>query len=137
LTLPSMARPNSHATRRMPVPNDQRIDPGATAPPNDGYSKDNPYKRFDLGNGPVSPRAFLGQEGTIFWNTGDEHDEFGHITEDPVVRDAMMEKRFAKLDLAAGEMPSEETAKYFAPKGAPTVIVSWGSTKGALLDALD
>jgi len=26
---------------------------------------------------------------------------------------------------------------YFGPKGASTVIVSWGSTKGALLDALD
>ena len=27
--------------------------------------------------------------------------------------------------------------RYFGPKDAPTVIVSWGSTKGALLDALD
>src|SRR6266700_2640156 len=89
---------NSYATVGVPDLSDLRVDRGATAPANDGYSKDNPYKRFDLGNGPVSPRAFLGQEGTIFWNTGDEHDEFGHITEDPVVRDAMMEKRFAKLD---------------------------------------
>src|SRR6266700_3074757 len=128
---------NSYATVGVPDLSDLRVDRGATAPANDGYSKDNPYKRFDLGNGPVSPRAFLGQEGTIFWNTGDEHDEFGHITEDPVVRDAMMEKRFAKLDLAAREIPSEEKVKYFGPKGAPTVIVSWGSTKGALLDALD
>ena len=128
---------NSYATVGVPDLSDLRVDRGATAPPNDGYSKDNPYKRFDLGNGPVSPRAFLGQEGTIFWNTGDEHDEFGHITEDPVVRNAMMEKRFAKLDLAAREIPSDMKATYFGPKGAPTVIVSWGSTKGALLDALD
>ncbi|HWM50411.1 MAG TPA: 2-oxoglutarate ferredoxin oxidoreductase subunit alpha, partial [Thermoplasmata archaeon] len=90
-----------------------------------------------LGNGPVSPRALLGQEGTIFWNTGDEHDELGHITEDPGLRNAMMEKRFAKLDLAAKEIPADVKLKYFGPKDASTVIVSWGSTKGALLDALD
>src|SRR5438132_9060855 len=43
------------------------------------------------------PRALLGQEETIFWNTGDEHDELGHITEDSGLRNAMMETRFAKL----------------------------------------
>src|SRR5207253_1007889 len=61
----------------------------------------------------------------------------GHITEDPGLRNAMMEKRFAKLDLAAQEIPQDVKLKYFGPKDAGTVIVSWGSTKGALLDALD
>ena len=128
---------NSYATIAPPNLSDLRIDRGLVANGNNGYSKDNPYKRFDLGNGPVSARALLGQEGTIFWNTGDEHDEMGHITEDPGLRNAMMEKRFAKLDLAAQEIPQDVKLKYFGPKDAGTVIVSWGSTKGALLDALD
>jgi len=128
---------NSYATTPVPDLSDLRIDRGAVVNGNNGYTTENPYKRFDLGNGPVSPRAFLGQPGTIFWNTGDEHEEHGHITEDPMVRDAMMEKRFAKLDLAAKEIPQGVKLRYFGPKDAPTVIVSWGSTKGALLDALD
>src|SRR5216117_2005601 len=128
---------NSYATIAPPDLSDLRIERGALAFGNNGYSKENPYKRFDLGNGPVSPRALLGQEETIFWNTGDEHDELGHITEDPGLRNAMMEKRFAKLDLAAKEIPQDVKLKYFGPKDAGTVIVSWGSTKGALLDALD
>src|SRR5438094_572418 len=128
---------NSYATTPVPDLSDLRIDRGAVVNGNNGYTTENPYKRFDLGNGPVSPRAFLGQLGTIFWNTGDEHEEHGHITEDPMVRDAMMEKRFAKLDLAAKEIPQGVKLRYFGPKDAPTVIVSWGSTKGALLDALD
>ena len=128
---------NSYATIPVPDLSDLRIDRGSLAPANDGYSTANPYKRFDLGNGPVSPRALLGQEGTVFWNTGDEHDELGHITEDPGLRNAMMEKRFAKLDLAAREIPSDAKVTYFGPRDATTVIVSWGSTKGALLDALD
>src|SRR5438309_2548962 len=128
---------NSYATTTVPDLPDLRIDRGVLANGSNGYSKENPYKRFDLGNGPVSPRAFLGQEGTMFWNTGDEHEEHGHITEDPAVRDAMMEKRFAKLDLAAKEIPRDVKMRYFGPKDATTLIVSWGSTKGALLDALD
>src|SRR2546422_730278 len=128
---------NSYATTPVPDLSDLRIDRGAIVNGNNGYTTENPYKRFDLGNGPVSPRAFLGQPGTIFWNTGDEHEEHGHITEDPMVRDAMMEKRFAKLDLAAKEIPQDVKFRYFGPKDAGTVIVSWGSTKGALLDALD
>src|SRR5712691_3719286 len=128
---------NSYATIAAPDLSDLRIERGALVLANNGYSKENPYKRFDLGNGPVSPRALLGQEGTIFWNTGDEHDEMGHITEDPGLRNVMMEKRFAKLDLAAREIPADVKMTYFGPKGAGTVIVSWGSTEGALLDALD
>ncbi|TLZ56680.1 MAG: 2-oxoacid:acceptor oxidoreductase subunit alpha [Methanobacteriota archaeon] len=128
---------NSYATIAPPDLSDLRIERGALALANNGYSKEDPYKRFDLGNGPVSPRALLGQEGTIFWNTGDEHDEMGHITEDPGLRNAMMEKRFAKLDLAAREIPADVKMNYFGPKDAGTVIVSWGSTKGAVLDALD
>src|SRR5438046_5823183 len=73
---------NSYATIAPPDLSDLRIERGALAFGNNGYSKEHPYKRFDLGNGPVSPRALLGQEETIFWNTGDEHDELGHITED-------------------------------------------------------
>src|SRR5438128_118738 len=53
------------------------------------------------------------------------------------LRNAMMEKRFAKLDLASREIPDDVKMAYFGPKDAGTVIVSWGSTKGALLDALD
>jgi len=128
---------NSYATVPVPDLSDLRIDRGPLTPPTNGYTKDHPYKRFDLGNGPVSARAVLGQEGTIFWNTGDEHDELGHITEDPALRNLMMEKRFAKLDLAAKEIPEDVKLQYFGPEDADTVLVSWGSTKGPLLDALD
>ena len=127
---------NSYATIPVPELSDLRVDRGRMVQGN-GFSAEAPYHRFELGDGPISPRAVLGQEGTIFWNTGDEHDERGHITEDPVLRNLMMEKRFAKLDLAAKEIPEDVALSYFGPADAATVLVSWGSTKGALLDALD
>ena len=35
----------------------------------------------------ISPRPAIGTKGGIYWNTGDEHDEKGHISEDPTNRD--------------------------------------------------
>lgn len=128
---------NNSGTIPAPDLSDLKIDRGFLVTQADGYSPENPYKRFDLGNGPVSARAVIGQHGTLFWNTGDEHDEFGHITEDPGLRDLMMEKREAKLQLAAKEIPAPLKYHYFGPEDPETVIVSWGSTKGAILDALD
>jgi 2-oxoglutarate/2-oxoacid ferredoxin oxidoreductase subunit alpha len=97
------------------------------------------YRRFKLDVNPISPRIALGKENGIFWNTGDEHTEEGHITEDPDNRIKMMNKRMSKLDVALKEIPDEDKAKAYGqddPSGGIT-IVSWGSTKGAILDAMD
>ncbi len=128
---------NNSGTVAFPKLSDLRIDRGRLVEDGNGFDLDHPYRRFDLSHGPVSARAVIGQHGTLFWNTGDEHDETGHITEDPALRDLMMEKREAKLELAGKEIPDEVKFHYFGPKDAETVVVSWGSTKGPLLDALD
>ncbi len=101
------------------------------------------FKRFKMGMGPVSDRAPLGMEGTIFWNTGDEHDEFGHITEDPTTRILMMEKRMSKLEYILAKIPKDEqiAIEYENNSGSEpkklVIIISWGSTKGAILDSLE
>jgi 2-oxoglutarate ferredoxin oxidoreductase subunit alpha len=93
------------------------------------------YLRFKLSNNPISPMVVLGTKGAIFWNSGDEHTEEGHITEDPEIRVQMMDKRMSKLDVAINEIPDEDKALVYG--SGDIVIVSWGSTKGAILDAMD
>jgi 2-oxoglutarate ferredoxin oxidoreductase subunit alpha len=97
------------------------------------------YLRFKLDENPVSPRVTLGTENGIFWNTGDEHSEEGHISEDPVVRVNMMNKRLGKLDLALKEISDEDKAVMYGEDDSTDglTLLSWGSTKGAILDALD
>ncbi|MDZ7363215.1 MAG: 2-oxoacid:ferredoxin oxidoreductase subunit alpha [candidate division KSB1 bacterium] len=95
------------------------------------------YKRFAFVEDGVSPRSFLGSKHGLFWNTGDEHDESGHITEDPTNRVMMMDKRMRKLETAAREIPLHEKFNFFGDPDAPVTIVSWGSTKGAILDAMN
>jgi 2-oxoglutarate ferredoxin oxidoreductase subunit alpha len=95
------------------------------------------YLRFKLSNNnPISPMVALGTKDAIFWNSGDEHTQEGHITEDPEIRVQMMDKRMTKLDVAIKEIPNEDKAVAYG-SGGDIVIISWGSTKGAILDALD
>ncbi len=95
---------------------------------------DGEYKRFAFTQDNISPRSKLGLENGIFWNTGDESDEYGHISEDPELRIKMMDKRNSKLDYALKTIPDEDQVVSF--EAAETCIVSWGSPKGPILDAL-
>ena len=96
---------------------------------------DGEYKRFAFTQDNISPRSKLGLENGIFWNTGDESDEYGHISEDPESRIKMMDKRNSKLDYALKTIPDEDQVVSFG--AAETCIVSWGSPKGPILDALE
>lgn len=93
------------------------------------------YKRFAFTNDGISPRSKLGLENGIFWNTGDESDEQGHISEDPEIRIKMMDKRNSKLELALKMIPDGEQAVSFG--SGDVCVVSWGSPKGPILDALE
>jgi 2-oxoglutarate/2-oxoacid ferredoxin oxidoreductase subunit alpha len=104
------------------------------------------YRRFRFTKGdsssdaidPISPRVPLGTENGIFWNTGDEHDEEGHITEDPIIRTIMMKKRMSKLQIALDEIDNEDKAILYGVRDSKAMtVISWGSTKGAILDAMD
>jgi 2-oxoglutarate ferredoxin oxidoreductase subunit alpha len=95
------------------------------------------YKRFQLTESGISPRVPLGTAGTVFWNTGDERDERGHIDEHSTNRTKMMEKRMKKLELVEKEIPTSEKYNLFGGEDDAPVAVSWGSSKGAILEAKD
>ncbi|MGB8780398.1 MAG: 2-oxoacid:ferredoxin oxidoreductase subunit alpha [Candidatus Bathyarchaeia archaeon] len=99
--------------------------------------EDQPYRRFRFTETGISPRAFLGTKDVVQWYTGDEHNEIGHISEEPFNRDKMVEKRMKKLELVEEEIPIEEKVNFYGDKGSQNLILSWGSPKGAILEALD
>jgi 2-oxoglutarate ferredoxin oxidoreductase subunit alpha len=91
------------------------------------------YKRFAFTDDGISPRSKLGMDNGIFWNTGDESDEMGHISEDPQIRIKMMDKRMSRLDLILDSVPITQQAVSFEVHDY--TIISWGSTKGPIIDA--
>jgi 2-oxoglutarate ferredoxin oxidoreductase subunit alpha len=120
---------NTIATIPLPNLDNVKIMRGTLAPKG---LKD--YKRFDLSY-IVSPRAFLGDY--VMWYSGDEHDERGHIDEDPINRVKMMDKRMKKLDLMEKEIPEERRYAYFGPEKPDLLLIGWGFVKGAVLKAIE
>jgi 2-oxoglutarate ferredoxin oxidoreductase subunit alpha len=95
------------------------------------------YKRFEFTESGVSPRAFLGTKNAVQWYSGDEHNEMGNINEESSVRRKMMDKRVGKLSLVESDVPLEYKVKLFGDKDSENIVVSWGSPKGAIIEALN
>ncbi len=94
------------------------------------------YVRFDLSKGPLSPRAFLGSNAIIYY-TGDEHNEAGHISEDPINRVNMYTKRMLKLELMSKEIPEDFLVKFYGDLDADVLLVGWGYVKGVALEVMN
>jgi len=84
----------------------------------------------------VSPRPYPGQEGSPYWMTGDEHDDYGHITENPETRRKMHEKRMSKYHLMLEQIPEDRQFSLQGDPNADVTLVCWGSTYGVIEDAL-
>ncbi len=99
------------------------------------------YLRYRYTESGVSPRALPGQPGLNYVAGSDEHDEKGHLISDVksgvpmwvAERVKMMDKRMRKLRglTADSEGPVRE-----GPAAAPLTFVAWGSTVGAVRDAM-
>jgi 2-oxoglutarate ferredoxin oxidoreductase subunit alpha len=114
-----------------------KIERGQLLTEEDVKGMEKEYRRFQFTESGVSPRVALGTPNVVIWNTGDEHDELGNINEESENRTLMVEKRMKKLDLADKEIPVEERVNFFGDPDAPNTIVSWGSPKGAIVEAME
>jgi 2-oxoglutarate ferredoxin oxidoreductase subunit alpha len=130
---------NSSATLLPPNPYLISLERGKLITGASAQQPGDKYKRFAFVEDGISPRAVLGMKGYTFWNTGDEHNEIGHIDEDPDNRIKMMTKRMTKLDTAEKAIPDDVKLNFFPSKKsrADVTLVSWGSPKGAILDAIE
>ncbi len=68
-----------------------------------------------------------------------EHDENGFATEDSQITKSQMERRMKKIDLIFQnkEKLGFSMTNYFGKENPDLLVISWGSNKGAILDAMD
>lgn len=92
------------------------------------------YKRHMITQSGVSPRAFPGLGKAPVVTDGDEHDEAGHLIEDAETRTAQVQKRLRKLFSLKQEI---NPPRWYGPKKAETTLIGWGSTYGAIHEAVD
>ena len=94
-------------------------------------------ERFKLTDSGLSPRPLLGADNKIFWSTGVEHSEIGQVSENPLMRQQMLEKRANKLEQALAEIPVEEKLIVIGDAQADLTLLSWGSNKGVMVEAVE
>lgn len=91
------------------------------------------YMRYKLESDGISPRALPGS-GNFFITNSDEHDQIGYSTEESDIRNSMMHKRMQKLETC--EKEDMQAPQVYGPEKADVTLVSWGSNKGSIMQAL-
>ncbi|MGA7922652.1 MAG: 2-oxoacid:acceptor oxidoreductase subunit alpha [Thermoplasmata archaeon] len=90
------------------------------------------YMRYQLTPDGISPSLPPGTPGFTAQVTGNEHNEWGHVSVDPANRVKMMRKRMEKLTLAAPDLP---LPRYYGDSEAKLGIIGFGSTWGPIREA--
>lgn len=92
------------------------------------------FLRYALTETGVSPVAIPGTPGGQYVGMGLEHNEKGRHRPDPRTHTYMTEKRFRKMDNAEREAMAPVT---HGDVEADVAIVTWGSTAGVVIEAID
>lgn len=92
------------------------------------------YNRYEDTPSGISPISCPGDKYGEHVITGLEHTESNAPTPAPEVHKQMTEKRFRKLETAAGQFSK---AKTYGNEDASIGIISWGSTSGPVFEAID
>ncbi len=98
------------------------------------FKKKKNYLRYKLSEDGISQRSVPGS-GNFFVANSDEHNEAGFSDESSENRIQQMKKRMEKLETCRREDLLKP--KLFGPKRAKLTLVSWGSNKGIILDAIE
>lgn len=93
-----------------------------------------PFERYALTETGVSPMGVPGTAGAQYVATGLEHGTAGRPRYDAQTHREMTEKRFRKLEHAAMDAPP---ALHYGDPTADIGIVTWGSTAGTVIEAID
>lgn len=92
------------------------------------------YNRYEDTPTGISPISCPGDKFGEHVVTGLEHTASNAPTASPEIHQQMTEKRFRKLETAAGQFSK---AKTYGDETASIGIISWGSTSGAVFEAID
>ncbi len=91
------------------------------------------YKGYEITEDGASAVAPPGTPGLWSEITGNEHDEWGHVSVNPLNRVRMMRKRMEKMVKAREDLPSART---FGPAKARIGFLGFGGTSGPIEEAL-
>jgi 2-oxoglutarate/2-oxoacid ferredoxin oxidoreductase subunit alpha len=122
------------ATSQQPFPRPQ-FDPAWMAPPADQGAVPEGLKPYDWDAATGLARRFIpGQPNGMHTVTGLAHDRDSHVAYDPEINEESI--HFRSLKLAALQRTLKAPAVFGPPQGE-LLVIGWGSTKGAIEEAVE
>jgi 2-oxoglutarate ferredoxin oxidoreductase subunit alpha len=94
------------------------------------------YKRYQISEEGISPLVFPGTEGIVNHTNSTEHTEDGYSSSLPQNVKAMKDKRFRKMKTIREDFELEQTTNVFGSENSSNAIIGFGSTKGAIIEAI-
>jgi len=88
------------------------------------------YREVDKG---IGTRPFPGTPGGLYKAPGNEHDEYGFVTDDGPNRVIQQDRRFKKLEYIINQMPKP---LFYGNKDAEVTVVCWGSLKTQMMEVI-
>ena len=116
---------------RMPRATDEQVADWNVYP---GEESRDRYRRYEMTESGISPRAIPGMEGYLFTATGLEHSEKGTPDYSPENHMKMTEKRHRKIRSALADLPAPEV--FSGGDSMDVGVIAWGSTFGSALEAV-
>ncbi len=102
-----------------------------------GEDLDQDYRRYRYTDSGISPMTHPGTPGGMYLAESLEHDEYGHPDQTPENHQRMMQKRARKVETARRLLANwRMTSRRWGDRGAPFGIIGWGSTRGAVREAM-
>ena len=104
------------------------VDPGRRLTPEQFQALES-YKYYQFTEDGISPHVPPGTPGAFSQVTGNEHDEFGHVSVNVANRNRMMQKRMEKMDHAVADLPAP---RIYGDADAKIGFIGYGSTWGPI-----
>ena len=96
------------------------------------------YRRYHDSENGISPMAIPGMKGGMYLAESLEHNAYGYPSQAPDNHEYMMRKRAKKVEAARKRLVNwESSARRWGVEGAKFGIMGWGSTRGAVREAME
>jgi len=125
----------AYTSQNIPKPDFSQVERGERLKPPAGATREN-FHRYAVTDTGVSPMPIPGVHDLPYMGTGLEHNENGDPNYTPENHELMTAQRFRKLQTLGAritQQPVEEVEPEFSEIG----VIGWGSTYGAIAEALE
>lgn len=126
----------AYTSQNIPTPDLSGVELGERlAPPLDQDPET--FERYADTESGVSPMPIPGVHELMYMSTGLEHTPKGAPDYTPANHELMTEKRFRKLKSLGRKIVQQAKVEEDEPEGTEIGVIGWGSTYGAICEALD